>query len=162
MGRFTPEEGGYVPARRGLGWKWLIPVLVLAQILVATWYLVIVPPLVDHYYKQGVDAYHAHDYPRALDRLSRAQAVKANDARVQVLLGWVHWRLGHAEEAAQHFALAAYVVVSYYERYSVPLLGVKVLLVLWGADRIGALSWTAWRSRLTGAPSARPDQAPTG
>jgi hypothetical protein len=32
--------------------------------------------------------------------------------------------------------LLPYVVVSYYERYAVPLLGIKVLLVVWGADRL--------------------------
>jgi hypothetical protein len=35
--------------------------------------------------------------------------------------------------------LAPYVAVSYYERYAVPLLGVKVLLVLWATDRLLAL-----------------------
>jgi hypothetical protein len=38
--------------------------------------------------------------------------------------------------------LLPYVVVSYYERYAAPLLGVKVLLVAWGADR-----WLACFSR---------------
>jgi len=32
--------------------------------------------------------------------------------------------------------LLPYIVVCYYERYAIPLLGVKVLLVLWGADRL--------------------------
>lgn len=32
--------------------------------------------------------------------------------------------------------LLPYVAISYYERYAVPLVGVKVLLVLWGMDRI--------------------------
>ena len=32
--------------------------------------------------------------------------------------------------------LLPYVGVSYYERYAIPLLGVKVLLVIWGADRL--------------------------
>lgn len=32
--------------------------------------------------------------------------------------------------------LAPYVLISYYERYGVPLLGVKVLLVLWAAERL--------------------------
>ena len=35
--------------------------------------------------------------------------------------------------------LAPYVVASYYERYAMPLLAVKVLLVLWAADRL--LCW---------------------
>jgi hypothetical protein len=35
--------------------------------------------------------------------------------------------------------LLPYVAASYYERYAVPLLGVKVLLVIWGADRLLSL-----------------------
>jgi hypothetical protein len=35
--------------------------------------------------------------------------------------------------------LLPYIVASYYERYGMPLLGVKVLLVLWAADRL--LAW---------------------
>jgi hypothetical protein len=34
------------------------------------------------------------------------------------------------------FYLTPYVIISYYERYGVPLLGIKVLLVLWAADRV--------------------------
>jgi DNA-directed RNA polymerase subunit RPC12/RpoP len=37
--------------------------------------------------------------------------------------------------------LGPYIAVSYYERYAVPLLAVKVLLVIWGADR---LMWLVW------------------
>jgi hypothetical protein len=32
--------------------------------------------------------------------------------------------------------LLPYVVISYYERYAVPLLGIKVLLVVWGVERL--------------------------
>ena len=32
--------------------------------------------------------------------------------------------------------LVPYVGASYYDRYAVPLLGVKVLLVVWGLDRL--------------------------
>jgi hypothetical protein len=32
--------------------------------------------------------------------------------------------------------LSPYIVVSYYERYALPLIGVKVLLVVWGLDRL--------------------------
>jgi hypothetical protein len=35
--------------------------------------------------------------------------------------------------------LLPYVVISYYDRYAVPLLGVKALLVIWAADRL--LTW---------------------
>jgi hypothetical protein len=32
--------------------------------------------------------------------------------------------------------LSPYIAISYYERYAIPLLGVKVLLVIWGLDRV--------------------------
>jgi hypothetical protein len=35
--------------------------------------------------------------------------------------------------------LLPYVVASYYERYTTPLLGLKVLLVMWAADRVWLL-----------------------
>jgi hypothetical protein len=38
--------------------------------------------------------------------------------------------------AAYVVYLMPYIAVSYYERYAAPLLGVKVLLVLWGVDRV--------------------------
>jgi hypothetical protein len=34
--------------------------------------------------------------------------------------------------------LLPYVAVSYYDRYALPLLGVKVLLVTWGAERLAS------------------------
>lgn len=43
--------------------------------------------------------------------------------------------------------LIPYVAVSYYERYAMPLLGVKVLLVVWGADRLLAL-WRCYRNEV--------------
>jgi hypothetical protein len=48
--------------------------------------------------------------------------------------------------------LLPYILVSYYERYAVPLLAVKVLLVVWALDRCAASLGRAWRSRL---PEAR-------
>jgi hypothetical protein len=38
--------------------------------------------------------------------------------------------------------LLPYIVASYYERYTVPLVAVKVLLILWAADRLLVLSQT--------------------
>jgi hypothetical protein len=35
--------------------------------------------------------------------------------------------------------LSPYIAISYYERYAIPLLAVKVLLVIWALDRILAL-----------------------
>jgi hypothetical protein len=46
--------------------------------------------------------------------------------------------------------LLPYISVSYYERYAVPLLVCKVLLVLWAADRLLAL----WRQDSGGLPPA--------
>ena len=37
--------------------------------------------------------------------------------------------------------LGPYIGVSYYERYAMPLLAVKCLLVIWAADRLLALVW---------------------
>jgi hypothetical protein len=37
------------------------------------------------------------------------------------------------------FYLLPYAAISYYERYALPLLGAKVLLVVWGADRLLSL-----------------------
>jgi hypothetical protein len=36
--------------------------------------------------------------------------------------------------------LLPYVVVSYYDRYAIPVLAAKVLMVLWAVDRV--LSWS--------------------
>jgi hypothetical protein len=35
--------------------------------------------------------------------------------------------------------LSPYIAISYYERYAIPLLGVKVLLVVWALDRVLAI-----------------------
>jgi prepilin-type N-terminal cleavage/methylation domain-containing protein/prepilin-type processing-associated H-X9-DG protein len=43
--------------------------------------------------------------------------------------------------------LLPYIGVSYYERYGMPLLGVKVLLVVWGGERLLSLGFTLWRGR---------------
>jgi hypothetical protein len=48
-------------------------------------------------------------------------------------LPWTHWPV----IAVYGLYLLPYIAASYYERYTVPLLPVKVLLVLWAADRLG-------------------------
>jgi hypothetical protein len=53
--------------------------------------------------------------------------------------------------------LAPYVVASYYERYAMPLLAVKVLLVLWAADHL-----LCWMRGLTDYSSTRWTPAITG
>src|SRR5262249_9511745 len=45
--------------------------------------------------------------------------------------------------------LLPYIGVSYYDRYAVPLLGVKVLLVIWAIDRV-LLLWSARRAQVPG------------
>jgi hypothetical protein len=39
------------------------------------------------------------------------------------------------------YYLLPYAAISYYDRYGLPLLGAKVLLVIWGADRLMSLSF---------------------
>jgi hypothetical protein len=46
------------------------------------------------------------------------------------------------------FYLLPYVGISYYDRYAMPLLGVKVLLVIWAAERL--LSLWRFERRLEG------------
>jgi hypothetical protein len=43
--------------------------------------------------------------------------------------------------AAYLLYVLPYIAVSYYDRYGVPLLGVKVLLVVWAVDRLLTLVW---------------------
>ncbi len=61
---------------------------------------------------------------------------------VLALAAW-RWRLSRVQMITIVIYvcyLLPYVVISYYERYAVPLLGVKALLVLWAADRLLARS----------------------
>jgi hypothetical protein len=57
------------------------------------------------------------------------------------------------------FCLLPYVAVSYYDRYALPLLGVKALLVVWAADRLLALL-PRRRRELLAQPAAAPAHAP--
>jgi hypothetical protein len=62
-----------------------------------------------------------------------------------LLLSAVWQRLSPAQGfgiAVYCFYLLPYIWASYYERYSLPLLGIKVILVLWAAERL-----LAWRRR---------------
>jgi hypothetical protein len=43
--------------------------------------------------------------------------------------------------------LLPYVAVSYYERYAFPLLAAKVLLVIWGVDRLLTALWPRKRTQ---------------
>lgn len=51
-------------------------------------------------------------------------------------LSWPQWAVMGVYVAY----LTPYVAISYYERYAVPLLGVKVLLMVWGGPRLVALA----------------------
>jgi hypothetical protein len=52
------------------------------------------------------------------------------------------------------FYLCPYIAVSYYERYAVPLLAVKVLLVIWATDLVLSFLWPPKKSE---AASALPE-----
>ena len=52
-------------------------------------------------------------------------------------LHWSQWVV----MGAYVLYLGPYIAVSYYERYAMPLLAVKVLLVIWAADRVLCLVW---------------------
>jgi hypothetical protein len=54
--------------------------------------------------------------------------------------------------------LMPYVVVSYYERYATPLVGVKVLLVVWAADRLLAMVFGDGQSGVRNQESGVRDQ----
>ncbi len=66
--------------------------------------------------------------------------------------------------------LLPYAAISYYERYALPLLGAKVLLVLFAADRL--LSFIPWKRKASlpqtrkpaapAPPAGRPGRAPNG
>jgi hypothetical protein len=62
---------------------------------------------------------------------------------VVFLIGTAHWRRLHELQwtviGVYFVYLVPYIGASYYERYGLPLLGVKVLLVIWATDRL--LSW---------------------
>lgn len=55
-------------------------------------------------------------------------------------------------------SLLPYVLISYYDRYAVPLVGMKMLLVLYGMDSLHHLLKSYWRHRpsRTGQPSFSP------
>ena len=87
-------------------WKWFVPVLLLLCVAAAIWWFWIVPRQVEKYYSQGVEEYRAGDYRGAVRSLERAYELDSRAVRVNILLGWSHWRLGHAEQAEFHFARA--------------------------------------------------------
>ena len=58
--------------------------------------------------------------------------------------------------------LLPYVAIGYYDRYGMPLLGAKVLLVVWAADRLlSFLPRRRWRPGKCQAASGAPTQAPS-
>ncbi len=86
-----------------------------------------------------------------------------------VLLLTATWQpLGRAQGAVigvYSLYLLPYAAISYYERYAMPLLGAKVLLVIWGADRVVSLllpkkvpARTESERRLPAVPGRRPGE----
>lgn len=86
--------------------KWLVPVLLLAAIAAGWWWFRIVPKRVEGFYDQAVEEYRDGNYPAAIRTLSEAYRLNSRVLRVNILLGWSHWRLGHAKEAEFYFARA--------------------------------------------------------
>jgi len=92
--------------RLSVHWKWFVPLLLLVSVAAAIWWFWIVPRRVEQFYSQGVEEYRAGDYAAAVRSLERAYALDSRAVQVNILLGWSHWRLGHAEQAEFHFARA--------------------------------------------------------
>jgi hypothetical protein len=65
-------------------------------------------------------------------------------------LSWAQWSV----IGVYFFYLLPYLAASYYERYALPLLGVKTLLVIWATDRLLAL----WRGKRPLKASVRPQR----
>src|SRR5207249_2931293 len=72
---------------------------------------------------------------------------------IRARLHWAQW----AVMGTYLVYLLPYIVVSYYERYTLPLLGVKVVLVAWAVDRLLAL-WPR-RTTVAGPPVVAPADA---
>lgn len=87
-------------------WKLLVPLLLLVSVAAAIWWFWVVPRRVEQFYGEAVEEYRAGDYAAAVRSLERAYALDSRAVRVNILLGWSHWRLGHAEQAEFHFARA--------------------------------------------------------
>jgi hypothetical protein len=63
-------------------------------------------------------------------------------------LGWPRWVV----VGVYVLYLFPYVAASYYERYALPLVGVKTLLVIWAIDRILKMRRMRWSPRIAGLP----------
>ena len=93
-----------------LEWRYsLLLVLILAGVFVAgSWRSAHSPPPQDigSYYEQGLAAYQAGDFARAVEVLGKAYALDNADVGVNTLLGWSHWRQGRVPQARFHFERA--------------------------------------------------------
>lgn len=87
-------------------WKWLVPLLLLATLAAAAWWFWYVPKRVEELYGQAVGEYRAGDYAGATRTLEQAYALNSRVVRVNILLGWSHWRQGEAKQAEFYFARA--------------------------------------------------------
>jgi hypothetical protein len=50
--------------------------------------------------------------------------------------------------------ICPYIAMSYYERYAAPLLAIKVLLIIWAADRLLCFLWPPLRTGVRDAPQS--------
>jgi tetratricopeptide (TPR) repeat protein len=92
-----------------VAWRYPILILLLAAgALVASRLRGEVEPPRDlgTYYEQGLEAYRAGDFQRALERLGRGYALDEGDVGINTLLGWSHWRLADVKRARFHFERA--------------------------------------------------------
>ncbi len=70
------------------------------------WRFWAVPRGFDQAYAEGLDAYTAGDMELAVERLLEVYDVDPDDAGINTLLGWSHWRLGRLPEAERFFERA--------------------------------------------------------
>lgn len=87
-------------------WKWFVPLLLLASIAAVVWWFWIVPRRVQQFYDQAVEEYRAGDFADAIGLLEQAYSLNSRVVRVNILLGWSHWRLGQAPQAEFYFERA--------------------------------------------------------
>lgn len=108
--------------RISIHWEWLLWLVLLVPIGVGLWWhrgraeqereaaapspATQVAQELEPLYQRAVEAYSRGDFAAAISTLEQAEKLSPNVVRVDVLLGWSHWRLGDAEAAEPYFARA--------------------------------------------------------